>query len=203
MKNKFLSLSIIFATSLTACTNPPVDCNAFSSEDNSDYVLPYQAGESYKVLVSTGHYSEKNHGVGLYAIDFVMPIGTKIVAARNGEVVSLREIYQDDNGEDLKENYIFIRHDDGTIARYFHLTSQGALVNVGDKVKAGEVIGLSGNTGQSGGPHLHFDVQKCGPNLPPRYNALPCGQTIPITFKNTTPHTCGLSQGENYLALKD
>ncbi|WP_105169568.1 M23 family metallopeptidase [Pseudoalteromonas sp. T1lg23B] len=204
MKNKLLSLGSIFTTAfLTACSNPPVDCDAFPAQEDSNYVLPYQTGETYKVLVSTGHYRTENQGVGLYAIDFVIPIGSKIVAARDGEVVSLREIYQDYNGEDLKENYIFIRHDDGTIARYFHLTHKGVLVNEGDKVKAGEVIGLSGNTGQSGGPHLHFDVQKCGPNLPPQYNKLPCGQTVPITFKNTTFHKCGLKRGESYLALKN
>ncbi|OHU85432.1 MULTISPECIES: M23 family metallopeptidase [Pseudoalteromonas] len=203
MKTQLLSLGIILSTTLTACSKPPVDCDAFALQENSDYVLPYQTGESYEVLVSTGHYTKANQGVGLYAVDFVMPIGTKVVAARDGEVVSIRELYEDYNGEDLKENYIFIRHNDGTIARYFHLTHKGVLVNEGDEVKAGDVIGRSGNTGQSGGPHLHFDVQKCGPNLPPEYNKLPCGQTLPVTFRNTRPHECGLTIGEHYLALKD
>ncbi|WP_275423228.1 M23 family metallopeptidase [Pseudoalteromonas sp. MMG022] len=203
MKRQLLSLGIVLSATLTACSKPPVDCDAFTLQENSDYVLPYQTGESYEVLVSTGHYTKANQGVGLYAIDFVMPIGTKIVAARDGEVVSIRELYEDYNGEDLKENYIFIRHNDGTVARYFHLTHKGVLVNKGDEVKAGDVIGRSGNTGQSGGPHLHFDVQKCGPNLPPEYNKLPCGQTLPVTFRNTRPHECGLTTGEHYLALKD
>mgnify|MGYP000197477343 CR=1 FL=1 len=106
----------------------------------------------------------------------------------------------DGNNIDLQENYVFIQHQDGSVARYFHLTHNGALVEEGDKVNTGDVIALSGNTGQSGGPHLHFDVQQCGPNLPPHYNQLPCGQTVPISFKNTRFHHCGLKSGESYIA---
>ncbi|MEO5721363.1 MAG: hypothetical protein ABIR71_07835, partial [Chthoniobacterales bacterium] len=58
-----------------------------------------------------------------------------------------------------------------------------------------------GNSGQSGGPHLHFDVQKCGPNLPPNYNQAPCGQTLPVTFRDTGAHPCGLTPNESYRAL--
>ncbi|MCA1640350.1 MAG: peptidoglycan DD-metalloendopeptidase family protein, partial [Acidobacteria bacterium] len=139
--------------------------------------------------------------VGLYAIDFAMPIGTSIIAARDGEVVAARGEFYDNNGEDLKENFVFIRHADGSIGRYFHLTRDGALVKIGDKIKQGQLIGLSGNTGQSAGPHLHFDVQQCGPNLPPNYNQMPCGQTVPLTFRNTTEYSCNLITGKTYKAL--
>ncbi|MBD1583942.1 M23 family metallopeptidase [Pseudoalteromonas sp. S16_S37] len=202
MKTQLLKLVLIVIALPAACTNPPVDCSAYGEQSSSPYRLPYTIGQSYKVEVSTGHYRESNNGVGLYSIDFNMPIGTKIVASRSGEVVAVQEKFEDYNGEDLKENYVFIRHNDGTIARYFHLTHQGALVSLGDKVAAGDVIGLSGNTGQSGGPHLHFDVQKCGPNLPPNYNKLPCGQTIPVTFNNTITHQCGVVEGKHYRADK-
>ncbi|BBN83375.1 hypothetical protein PA25_33600 [Pseudoalteromonas sp. A25] len=202
MKYQLLKLALIITALPAACSKPPVDCSAYSNQQNSLYILPYQPGESYKVEVSTGHYRKSNKGVGLYAIDFNMPIGTKVVASRSGEVVAVQESFEDYNGEDLKENYIFIRHNDGTIARYFHLTHQGALVSEGDTIEAGQVIGLSGNTGQSGGPHLHFDVQQCGPNLPPNYNKLPCGQTIPITFNNTIAHECGVEKGKHYRAAE-
>jgi len=202
MKNALLVAGLM-TISAVACSQPQVNCQLYPLQHRSAYVLPFTIGESYKVEVSTGHYRAANNGVGLYAIDFNMPIGSKIVAARSGEVVAVREQFADWNGKDLEENYIFIRHSDGTVARYFHLTQNGALVAEGDKVNAGDVIGLSGNTGQSGGPHLHFDVQQCGPNLPPHYNRLPCGQTIPVSFKNTAPHQCGLKAGETYTALSE
>jgi len=55
-------------------------------------------------------------------------------------------------------NYVLVLHDDGSIASYVHLKHKGALVSVGDRVEAGQDIGLSGNTGWSRGAHLHFSV---------------------------------------------
>jgi len=199
--HKLLALALLSSLSVTACTKPVVDCGVFPDQESSQYILPYEPGTSHKVYATTEHYRASNGGVGQYAVDFIMPIGTKIMASRGGVVVSKRESFVDGNNVDLEENYIFIQHDDGTVARYFHLTHNGALVEEGQKVTAGELIGLSGNTGQSGGPHLHFDVQSCGPNLPPNYNSLPCGQTVPVSFKNTTAHACGLSAGDEYSAL--
>lgn len=200
MKKNLVSMALL-AISVTACAKPEVDCAVFPEQSASLYILPYEVGTAWDIYATTEHYRSANQGVGTYAIDFVMPIGTKVVAARAGEVVSTQASFQDGNNEDLKENYVFIKHSDGTIARYFHLTHNGVLVKQGDYVTAGQVIALSGNTGQSGGPHLHFDVQQCGPNLPPNYNQLPCGQTVPLTFKNTKAHRCGLKTGEKYTAL--
>ena len=181
---------------------PPIDCDAYPAQATSLYILPYQVGKSYEVITTTEHYVRGNKGVGLNAIDFQMPIGTSVVAARAGIVVALQEDYLDDNGVDLQENYVFIKHSDGSIGRYFHLTRQGALVEVGDSVQQGDVIARSGNSGQSPVPHLHFDVQMCGLNLPPNYNQLPCGQTLPVTFRNTSQHTCGLVTGRSYVARR-
>lgn len=176
------------------------DCSLYPPEASSPYVLPFAVGTAHLVWRTTDHFARGNGGVGLYAIDFEMPIGTPIVAARAGEVVALRDEYSDGNGRDLEENFIFVRHDDDSIARYFHLTRGGALVKLGSGVRQGEIVARSGNTGQSAGPHLHFDVQRCGPNLPPDYNRLPCGQTLPLTFRNTEPHPCGLVAGLRYTA---
>jgi len=183
-----------------AQTSPPVACEVFAAQTKSPYVLPYELGKAFQVIRTTSHYTRGNGGVGLYAIDFRMPIGTSVIAAR---VAAVQESYADGNNKDLQENYVFIKHEDETIGRYFHLTMSGALVEEGAAVEQGQLIGRSGNSGQSGEPHLHFDVQKCGPNLPPKYNQLPCGQTLPLTFRNTRPHPCGLQPNEAYLALAD
>jgi murein DD-endopeptidase MepM/ murein hydrolase activator NlpD len=53
---------------------------------------------------------------------------------------------------------VIIKHADGTFADYHHLKSGSALVKLGDQVKVGQPIGLSGNTGYSTKPHLHFAV---------------------------------------------
>jgi len=181
--------------------SPPVVCADFPAQKDSPYILPFEVGKAFPIIRTTSHYTPHNGGVGLYAIDFRMPIGTPVVAARSGMVVAIQESYEDGNNQDLQENYVFIEHDDATIGRYFHLTQNGALVEEGRSVQRGQVIGRSGNSGQSGEPHLHFDVQKCGPNLPPNYNRLPCGRTLPVAFRNTQPHACGLLPNESYTAL--
>lgn len=81
--------------------------------------------------------------------DWAVNVGTKIVAAENGTV---EKAY-------LSESYgynILINHNNGFQTRYAHMSR--LYVTVGDVVKQGDVIGLSGNTGDSTGPHLHFEV---------------------------------------------
>jgi murein DD-endopeptidase MepM/ murein hydrolase activator NlpD len=58
-----------------------------------------------------------------------------------------------------RANYVRILHNDGTMALYAHLKTDGVLVRAGQPVRKGDTIGLSGNTGFSAGPHLHFVVQ--------------------------------------------
>lgn len=98
-----------------------------------------------------------------HAVDFAVPIGTPVFAARAGTVMQLESRYAA-SGLDAaryagRANYIRIVHDDGTMAVYAHLKANGVLVRVGEKVRAGQQIGLSGNTGFTTGPHLHFVVQ--------------------------------------------
>lgn len=98
-----------------------------------------------------------------HAIDLAAPIGTTVVAARDGVVMQVESDF-DKAGLNREKyggraNFVRIVHDDGTMAVYAHLKSGGALARVGQRVRRGQTIGLSGNTGFSGGPHLHFAVQ--------------------------------------------
>jgi len=124
------------------------------------YSLPYAPGETFQVgqcyLEFPTHENE-------YAIDWSMPEETPIHAARAGLVVEAVDSFSKSGlTEDLKNkgNYIRIQHDDGSRALYYHLAQNGAKVKVGDKVAEGQVIALSGNTGYSATPHLHFIVDQ-------------------------------------------
>jgi murein DD-endopeptidase MepM/ murein hydrolase activator NlpD len=122
------------------------------------YGMPYGKGNSHLLIQGYyGLFSHKNR----VALDFTMKRGTKIIAAREGVVIRSRE---DNNKGGFskkyrdKANYIIIQHTDGTRAGYWHLQQNGVLVNIGDRVKQGQVIGLSGKTGYTALPHLHFFV---------------------------------------------
>ncbi len=98
-----------------------------------------------------------------YALDFATPPGTPVLAARAGVVMQVEQRHAG-NGQDrardaAQANFIRILHDDGSMALYAHLAEHGALVRQGQQVTAGQRIGLSGNTGFSTAPHLHFAVQ--------------------------------------------
>lgn len=129
-------------------------------DDKAVYFLPFAAGQSYPV--SQGFHGKYSHtGGDCYSIDFKMPVGTPVHAARGGVVVGVKED-SDKGGGDKKfewdANYILIKHEDGTFGHYVHLQKDGAKVKLGQRVQVGELIGFSGNTGHSTGPHLHFAV---------------------------------------------
>ena len=124
------------------------------------YSLPFEKGKSYFVV--QGYESMFSHK-GDYAIDFKMQQGTKIMAARDGVVTFARDSFSAGGASKKyvgKGNGITIKHNDGTYAHYWHLQHNGALVSIGDTVTQGQCIGLSGNTGFSAFPHLHFEVTR-------------------------------------------
>lgn len=128
--------------------------------DDTSYVynLPFEQGKTYFLIQGYfSHFSHKERA----ALDFKMKRGTKVCAAREGVVVRVKE---DGNRGGWNKKYrpfgnnIVIQHTDGSRAGYWHLQFQGALVQVGDTVRKGQVIGLSGKTGYAALPHLHFLV---------------------------------------------
>ena len=131
----------------------------FKNDSSFIYSLPFQ--NKKKVFLIQAYESKMSHK-GERALDFKVKKGTKICAARSGVVIAMRE--DSDKGglkdESLSDgNYISIRHDDGSVAHYWHLEKDGVIINLGDSVTKGQWIGLSGNTGYSAFPHLHFEVR--------------------------------------------
>jgi murein DD-endopeptidase MepM/ murein hydrolase activator NlpD len=128
--------------------------------DDTSYVysLPFEKGTRQRII--QGAISKFSHKDEI-ALDFNCKTGTIICAARGGVVVGARN--DSNNGgyksEYLNEgNYIIIKHNDDSQAMYWHLQYNGTLVKEGDTVLVGQPIGLSGNTGYSAFPHLHFEV---------------------------------------------
>lgn len=146
---------------------------AFADPDGAEYVLPFPPGTGYSVIQS--YCSDDGSHENQLAYDFGMPIGSTIVAARTGTVIEVKEDIVD-RAPTSKLNYLLVRHDDGTVAFYAHLTQDGALVEVGQEVESGQVIALSGETGRTGGPVLHFGVYSSYPPIE--------GRDLPVSFSN-------------------
>ena len=159
------------------------------------YLFPFPHGKKYRL--SQGPNGAFTHyGENQYAYDFDLDMGSLVTAARDGTVV---EVKVDSNrggpstayAQDA--NYILIYHEDGTFGNYVHLKQNGSLVKAGDRVKAGDPIGYSGNTGVSSGPHLHFDVR-----IPTVEGKM---VSIPIRFLHYDGEPVSPVEGEYYYAF--
>lgn len=154
--------------------------------DGTLYRLPYAAGVTYRVLQGYGGaYSHR--GELHYAIDFDLPEGTPVHAARGGLVVGTRaDSTAGGASPSFKDqaNYVRVRHADATIGEYLHLRPGGVSVRRGQQVGTGELLGYSGNTGYSTRAHLHFHVSR--PIDGTRWETLPVRFAIkgaPVTLE--------------------
>ena len=127
--------------------------------DSYIYDLPYLKGTKHRVVQGYGGLFSHS---SIAALDFEMPVGTPVCAAREGVIYS----YKDDSNEGgisssnkNKANYIIVKHKDGSFGCYWHLKQNGVLVKKGF-VSKGQQIGLSGATGLAIRPHLHFSVKR-------------------------------------------
>lgn len=166
-KISVIAISFLCITGLVSCSvskNPlrtevkKLQTGEIKDDTSYVYALPYKNGKTFRVI--QGYFSHFTHKERA-ALDFNMKRGTQIFAAREGVVVRAKEDgtrggfnkkYRSDG------NNVVIQHADGSRAGYWHLQHNGALVNVGDTVKKGQLIGLSGKTGYAAVPHLHFLV---------------------------------------------
>jgi murein DD-endopeptidase MepM/ murein hydrolase activator NlpD len=161
---------------------------------NQIYRLPFAAGRSFRVI--QGHDGGFSHtGENRFAIDFGMPEGTPVLAARRGLVVLVRDgfdIGAPDPAYKKRANLVFVRHSDGTIGEYLHLLRGGIKVRTGDTVRAGQLLALSGNSGYTRGPHLHFMVFRAKDSK--------VRESLPIRFATEEGSDLVLEEGKSYTA---
>jgi murein DD-endopeptidase MepM/ murein hydrolase activator NlpD len=126
------------------------------------YRLPYGADVSFPII--QGYDAKLSHrGAERFTLDFGMPVGTPVHAARDGVVVLVEDSH--DTGCAREEcgrlaNFVVVLHSDGTTGEYFHLEPDSVRLRVGDRVARGQQLACSGNTGFSTAPHLHFGVYR-------------------------------------------
>lgn len=175
-----MALGIFIFFSISTDVTPNIDSYV--------YELPFKRGDKYKVVQGYGGLFSHRH---IAALDFEMPVGTPVHAARGGIIYS----YKDNSDEGgifskykNKANYIIIKHDDGSFGCYWHLQKNGVLVKKG-KVNTGQQIGISGATGLVLRPHLHFSVK-----LKLNYQV----NSFTRTKFNTTKGVVLLERGEAY-----
>lgn len=124
--------------------------------DLRDFHMPCES------RVVNSHFGyRRQFGRNHYGTDIKVYVGDTIRAAFSGKV----RVVQDQGRRKGYGKYIIIRHANGLETTYGHLSKQ--LVRENQVVKAGDVIGLGGNTGFSTGPHLHFETRLLGEKINP------------------------------------
>jgi murein DD-endopeptidase MepM/ murein hydrolase activator NlpD len=126
------------------------------------YATPFAAFDSHKITQAfNGRFSHQHDG-SRYAIDIQLPVGTYIAAARAGTVVSITDGFVIGGVSSKyfldKANRVLVAHGDGSFATYVHLLTGSIAVKPGDQVTEGDILGRSGSSGYSSGPHLHFAI---------------------------------------------
>lgn len=199
-RNSYRIVAIVLSIQAAACRSdsqgPVVEATncdgaVYPEPATSPYIVPFQVGTERWLSQSNcdGFHNE----LDWFAYDFDMPIGTPILAARGGTVTWIQEQYEDGDHDFYHSNTVQVTHEDGSFAQYLHLTRDGALVEVGDDVSQGQVIGMSGYTGMTGPrEHLHFVV----------FEFLNANgrKSLPVTFRNVSDPQ-PLVAGDAYLAL--
>ena len=159
------------------------------------YRLPVRAGKSFMVL--QGFHGKFSHrGSNEHAVDFDCPVATSVLAARAGLIVAANGSAQGsgttpDYLDYKRTNFVMVLHEDGTLGEYMHLAPSGVRVSIGQWVERGDELALSGNTGFSSTPHLHFQVVTAADD---GVNAL----SFPFQFQVTSKRIETPVQGRTY-----
>ncbi|MCC6995983.1 MAG: M23 family metallopeptidase [Deltaproteobacteria bacterium] len=146
-----------------------------------DFLLPWTGGVAF--TVTQGHNTGSHVGLSSWAWDFGMAIGTPVRAAHDGTVRLARGDSRTggcDSAFSADANHVVVDRGDGLESVYLHLDSTS--MRVGQPVRRGDIVGLSGETGWACGAHLHFQIQRspAGGGGQSRFN-----QTVPESFHDT------------------
>ncbi len=133
-----------------------------------EYGLPYPRGQTFAVLQGF-HGAFSHRGSNEFAVDFDCPVATPVLAARPGIVIAANANAQGsgttpDYLDYKRTNFVIVMHEDGTLGEYMHLAPASVEVKPGQPVERGQELALSGNTGFSSTPHLHFQVMTAAPD---------------------------------------
>lgn len=192
---------MILSTLLVLSSVPVV--SSIPYEDMPEVAVPFACGRIYPV--SQGHDTGSHKYNDTHAWDFRMPEGTPIVAARDGTVRMARGDSTEGGCDEKfasKANYVVVSHGDGLETQYLHFSA--VVVKPGERVKQGQLLGFSGATGWSCGPHLHFKVAKetgrgwNNPSVPARI----AGYGDPVRDTRVAAPVCRDSQ-DNMVATKE
>ncbi|KLI98897.1 hypothetical protein WQ56_14125 [Luteimonas sp. FCS-9] len=129
-----------------------------------EYAYPLR-GAPVRIAQGFGGGFSHRHDEHRYAVDFAVDEGTPVLAARDGVVMQVEaDVWGNARtaaatDDPARANFVRVLHDDGTMALYAHLQRGGVIVAPGERVRRGDILGFSGDTGASTGPHLHFAVQ--------------------------------------------
>lgn len=153
--------TVLYVFLFSACYTPRMyQRAAFPLGSDTSVVYRIPVLEKSKVFISQGYHGLFSHQ-HTFALDFKLKKNTPVCAAREGLVVRTESKFNK-GGTSRRwidmANYVEIRHDDGTMASYWHLQHNSIMVKVGERVLAGQQIALSGSTGFSSMPHLHFEL---------------------------------------------
>jgi murein DD-endopeptidase MepM/ murein hydrolase activator NlpD len=158
-------------------------------DEEFTYGVPFGGTEPRELV--QGFDGPETHLASMrYSLDFAMPEGTPVLAARGGTVLLVQDGFTR-GGTDPefleRSNLVVIAHSDGSMASYGHLR-RGLRVQRGQQVAEGALLGLSGATGFAGQPHLHFHVGNRMLGEP--------GRTIPTKMRDARGQSLALSQGD-------
>jgi murein DD-endopeptidase MepM/ murein hydrolase activator NlpD len=167
-----------------------IDLGSSTTEPDPGFVYSVPFGGFAPRPLIQGFDGDETHLASMrFSLDFGMPEGTPVLAAREGVVLYVQDGFTEGRADPRlleRANLVVVAHSDGTMASYGHLRP-GLAVAVGDTVPEGALLGLSGRTGFAGQPHLHFHVGVRMLGEP--------GRTIPIRLKDRDGEPVDLSLG--------